>query len=97
VGRCFGLVFGVLVGLARSSGAGTFGIAFAPTGANAGFHAVCDRDEGCVLNTLLPLMLVPLLVWIAVWGYLWNLDGKVKRLEHLMSQSLDEREENEPI
>jgi CcmD family protein len=42
-------------------------------------------------------MLVPLLVWIAVWGYLWNLDGKVKRLEQLMSQSLDEREENEPI
>ncbi len=26
-------------------------------------------------------MLVPLLVWIAVWGYLWNLDDKVKRLQ----------------
>jgi CcmD family protein len=33
------------------------------------------------MNSLLPLMLVPLLVWIAVWGYLWNLDGKVKRLQ----------------
>jgi len=26
-------------------------------------------------------MLVPLLVWGAVWFYLWNLDGRVKRLE----------------
>jgi CcmD family protein len=26
-------------------------------------------------------MLVPLLVWIAVWGYLWTLDAKVKRLQ----------------
>lgn len=33
------------------------------------------------MPTLLPLMLVPLLVWIAVWGYLWTLDAKVKRLE----------------
>jgi hypothetical protein len=40
-------------------------------------------------------MLVPLLVWIAVWGYLWNLDGKVKRLKHQMYQISDEREENE--
>ncbi len=26
-------------------------------------------------------MLVPLLVWIVVWCYLWALDNKVKRLE----------------
>jgi CcmD family protein len=26
-------------------------------------------------------MLVPLLVWIAVWSYLWTLDAKVKRLQ----------------
>ncbi len=36
------------------------------------------------MPSLLPLMLVPLLVWAAVWGYLWNLDGKVKRLEEEM-------------
>lgn len=34
-----------------------------------------------MMNSLFPLMLVPLLVWVAVWGYLWNLDGKVKRLQ----------------
>ena len=33
------------------------------------------------MQTLLPLMLVPLLVWIAVWSYLWTLDNKVKRLQ----------------
>lgn len=38
------------------------------------------------MQTLLPLMLVPLLVWVAVWGYLWNLDGKVKRLEEEMKR-----------
>ena len=31
-------------------------------------------------------MLVPLLIWAAVWGYLWNLDGKVKRLEREMQR-----------
>ncbi len=40
---------------------------------------------------LLPLMLVPLLVWVAVWSYLWNLDGKIKRLQSEM-QHLDETE-----
>ncbi|MGO8673508.1 MAG: CcmD family protein [Capsulimonadaceae bacterium] len=30
---------------------------------------------------MVPLMIVPLMVWIAVWGYLWTLDRKVKRLE----------------
>jgi len=40
---------------------------------------------------LLPLMLVPLLVWVAVWSYLWNLDGKVKRLQQEM-RHLDESE-----
>ncbi len=43
--------------------------------------------------SLLPLMLVPLLIWVAVWGYLWNLDGKVKRLEDEMSRL--EEPENE--
>ncbi len=32
------------------------------------------------MQSLVPLMLVPLLVWVAVWGYLWSLDAKVKRL-----------------
>ena len=41
------------------------------------------------MQTLLPLMLVPLLVWVAVWGYLWNLDGKVKRLEEEMKRLED--------
>ena len=41
--------------------------------------------------SLLPLMLVPLLIWVAVWGYLWNLDGKVKRLEEEV-RHLDEPE-----
>lgn len=33
------------------------------------------------MMTMLPLMLVPLVVWASVWGYLWSLDRKVKRLE----------------
>ena len=43
------------------------------------------------MQSLVPLMLVPLLVWVAVWGYLWNLDGKVKRLQEEMRR-LDEPE-----
>ena len=45
------------------------------------------------MQALLPLMLVPLLIWVAVWSYLWNLDGKVKRLQSEMRR-MDEREEN---
>lgn len=33
------------------------------------------------MQALLPLMLVPLLIFVGFWAYLWNLDGKVKRLE----------------
>ena len=29
---------------------------------------------------MIPLMIVPLVVWLAVWGYLWSLDLKVKKL-----------------
>ena len=47
------------------------------------------------MTSLLPLMLVPLLVWVAVWGYLWNLDGKVKRLQEDLSRLPDGREEDE--
>lgn len=32
------------------------------------------------MPSLLPLMLVPLLIFVGFWAYLWNLDGKVKRL-----------------
>lgn len=46
------------------------------------------------MQSLLPLMLVPLLVWVAVWAYLWNLDGKVKRLQNEMRR-LDEPEGEE--
>ena len=43
------------------------------------------------IHALLPLMLVPLIVWICVWAYLWNLDGKIKRLKEDMGR-LDESE-----
>ncbi len=46
------------------------------------------------MTGLLPLMLVPLLVWVAVWTYLWTLDGKVKRLEQQM-QRLNGLEEDD--
>jgi len=46
------------------------------------------------MQSLVPLMLVPLLVWVAVWGYLWNLDGKVRRLQDEMRR-LDEPESEE--
>lgn len=43
------------------------------------------------MQSLVPLMLVPLLIWVAVWGYLWNLDAKVKRLAREM-QRIENRE-----
>lgn len=36
------------------------------------------------MPSLIPLMLVPLLIFVGFWTYLWNLDGKVKRLEEEM-------------
>lgn len=36
------------------------------------------------MSEMIPLMLVPLLVWVVVWCYLWTLDNKVKRLEREM-------------
>ena len=41
------------------------------------------------MQPLVPLMLVPLLIWVAVWGYLWSLDGKVKRLQDEMRRTDD--------
>lgn len=41
--------------------------------------------------SLLALMVVPLLVWIAVWAYLWTLDGKVKRLRQEFEDRKDEQ------
>lgn len=38
------------------------------------------------MQNLVPLMLVPLIVWVAVWIYLWVLDAKVKRLDREMRQ-----------
>ena len=48
------------------------------------------------MSQLLPLMLVPLLVWIAVWGYLWNLDNKVKRLERDLTRA-EQREDEDDL
>lgn len=42
--------------------------------------------------SLLPLMLVPTLIFVGFWAYLWNLDGKVKRLQEEVRR-LDESEE----
>ena len=36
------------------------------------------------MSNLLPLMLVPTLIFAGFWAYLWNLDGKVKRLQSEM-------------
>ena len=35
---------------------------------------------------MIPLMLVPLIVWGAVWAYLWTLDRKVKQLAALVDR-----------
>ncbi|MDQ2798304.1 MAG: hypothetical protein M3Y13_01515 [Armatimonadota bacterium] len=46
------------------------------------------------MQALLPLMLVPLLIFVGFWAYLWNLDGKVKRLEQeLRRQDAPESED----
>ncbi|BDI32293.1 hypothetical protein CCAX7_43440 [Capsulimonas corticalis] len=34
---------------------------------------------------MVPLMLVPLIIWISVWGYLWTMDKKIKSLERQMA------------
>ncbi len=45
---------------------------------------------------MIPLMLVPLLVWMAVWAYLWTLDGRVKKLEReLRGVEAADEDENE--
>ena len=46
------------------------------------------------MSALVPLMLVPLIIWIAVWAYLWSLDTKVRRLEREMHR-LDAGESEE--
>ena len=47
------------------------------------------------MTSLLPLMLVPLLIFVGFWAYLWNLDAKVKRLENEMRRL--EQPENETL
>ena len=42
------------------------------------------------MQTMLPLMLVPLIVWVAVWGYLWRLDAKVKHLQREIARDEDD-------
>lgn len=46
------------------------------------------------MQSLVPLMLVPLLIFIGFWAYLWNLDGKVRRLKDEMRR-LNEPESEE--
>jgi hypothetical protein len=46
------------------------------------------------MTALLPLMLVPLLVWIAVWSYLRMLDSKVRNLRQDLAR-LESREDED--
>jgi hypothetical protein len=46
------------------------------------------------MTQLLPLMLVPLLIWLAVWAYLWSLDAKVKKLQQDLART-ESREDDE--
>ncbi len=46
------------------------------------------------MQSLVPLMLVPLLIFVGFWAYLWNLDGKVRRLKDEMRR-LDETDGEE--
>ncbi len=46
------------------------------------------------MHSLVPLMLVPLLIFVGFWAYLCNLDGKVRRLKDEISR-LDESDGEE--
>jgi CcmD family protein len=65
-----------------------------PSGKWACVWTVALVRRGANMHSLVSLMLVPLLVWIAVWAYLWNLDAKVRRLQEEMRR-LDEPESEE--
>ncbi len=45
------------------------------------------------MSSLLPLMLVPVLIFAGFWVYLWNLDSKVRRLQEEVRR-LDEFDES---
>jgi len=45
------------------------------------------------MSSLLPLMLVPVLIFVGFWAYLWNLDSKVRRLQEEVRR-LDEFDES---
>ncbi|MCB0727257.1 MAG: CcmD family protein [Ignavibacteriae bacterium] len=32
-------------------------------------------------NSMYVVMLIVLIIWIGIFGYMWRLDGKVKKLE----------------
>jgi CcmD family protein len=40
-------------------------------------------------------MLVCLAVWVGVWGYLWSLDAKVRRLREDLSHGINDGLEEE--
>ena len=42
------------------------------------------------MSSMLPLMLVPLVVWVAVWGYLMRLGAKVKQLQREVARDEDD-------
>lgn len=48
-----------------------------------------------MMTQLFPLMLVPMLILLAVWVYLWTLDGKVKRLQQELART--ERAEEDDV
>ena len=42
------------------------------------------------MSSMLPLMLVPLVVWVAVWANLWRLDARAKELQRQIARDEDD-------
>ena len=42
------------------------------------------------MPSMIPLMLVPLVIWVAVWANLWRLDARARQLQREAARDEDD-------